>query len=452
MFAGTLSTFVVVLSKKNLFSFTQPRGRSLRDWNRTPDQTLEQMRSSFRSLCLGLLMFCGAAAMAQNTVTVEGSVTPCNGTGYLIYIFSDPSTTPVIDTVINTTPSCTYSFTFHPINSSDGIWVLLSCDGGITYADQDSTVFNANPIDSVVVNLSCGGTPDCLGIPGGPNLPGTACTDSIAGGVNTGIWSPNCICQLDSGVVDCLGIPGGPNQPGTSCTDALGNTGIWSAACACIANVAPCHAGFLATQAYDSTATGGVEPIPNNVWIYNLSSGGNGSYQFLWNFGDGDTSNVAYPTHDYAGPGPYTLCLTLYSGGCTDTYCDSISIDANGLLNGMVIDGHHANPDHRTNGFTLNVLQPTPAGIEEVPAFADLRLWPNPAQTELNLSFNNTLTGAVSVTVIDPSGRMVIDEGHNLVAGSTTLQLNTGNLDPGLYMVRIGNAAHSLTHRFMKIR
>jgi PKD repeat protein len=217
-------------------------------------------------------------------------------------------------------------------------------------------------------------------------------------------------------------------------------------------NPTPCHANFWAVQAYDSTASGGVEPILNEVWVYNLSTGGNGSYQFLWNFGDGSTSTDVFPTHDYDGPGPWALCLTVYSGSCTDTYCDSVGVDENGILNGMVIDGHHADNNHRTNGFTLNVIQPTPTGIPEAPAIADLRLWPNPAQNELNLSFNNSLTGTVSVTVIDPSGRRVIDEAHTLSLGANTLQLNTGTLDPGLYMVRIGNAVHSVTHRFMKTR
>jgi PKD repeat protein len=445
--------------------------------------------------------------MAQNSVTVMGSVTPCSGVSYPVWIFSGPGTTPAVDTVINTTVNCTYSYTFFPNNTSGGITVLLSCDGGITWAISDSAIYTIDPnlVDTLVMNLGCG-VPNCQAsfnmqqaIDGNTPIPWqmTTTNTSTGGGPLTFTWwmpdgsasylaepgftfgqsgvygicltisadNGNCTSTLCDTVIvdsmgyistsaiwyDCSGLLWGTNLPGTSCTDSLGNNGIWSTACMCIANIPPCVAGFLATQAYDTTGSGGVEPIPNNVWIYNLSSGGNGSYQFVWEFGDGDSSNVAYPTHEYAGPGPYTLCLTMYSGGCTDTYCDSVSIDANGILNGMVIDGHPADQDQRTNGFTLNVLQPTPAGIEQVPAFADLRLWPNPAQTELNLSFNNTLYGAVSVKVIDPTGRLVIGEEHNLALGRNTLRLNTAVLQPGLYVVRIGNDAHSLTHRFMKV-
>jgi hypothetical protein len=508
-------------------------------------------------LCLGLLTLSGAAAMAQNSVTVMGSVTPCSGTSYPVWIFSDPGTTPAVDTVINTTVNCTYSYTFFPNNTSGGIAVLLSCDGGSTWESSDSATYtiNTDPVDTLVMDLGCGGGTtiyDCLGIPNGPNVPGTACDDGNPG--TTGdMWSPACVCNgtpvstacqasftvqqamnggapipwqmtttntstggnpltftwwmpdgsasylvepgftfgqsgvyaicltisadngnctstlCDTVVVDsmgyistnavwydCTGLLWGQNMPGTPCSTAFGQ-GTWSANCVCVPDTAPepCHANFYAIQAYTDSTTnpgGGMEPIPNEVWVWNLSTGGNGDAQYLWNFGDGTTSTDAYPTHEYDGPGPWDLCLTITTGNCTDSYCDSVSVDENGILNGMVIDGHPADQDQRTNGFTLNVLQSAPTGMAETPAIADLHLWPNPAQNELNLTFNNALSGAVSLTVIDPSGRRVISEDHNLTAGPNTLQLNTASLEPGLYVVRIGNATHSVTHRFMKLR
>ena len=176
---------------------------------------------------------------------------------------------------------------------------------------------------------------DCLGIPGGFNLPGTACADSTWSGNITGIWDANCSCQPDSGITDCLGIVNGPNFPGTSCTTPAGGIGTWSAACVCMedSSGSGCNADFWPIQAYDSTATGGMEPIPNEVWVWNLSSGGNGNYQFFWDFGDGSGSTDAYPTHVYNSDGPWLLCLTMTSANCTDTYCDTISVDANGILN-----------------------------------------------------------------------------------------------------------------------
>ncbi|MBK8227324.1 MAG: hypothetical protein IPK70_09140 [Flavobacteriales bacterium] len=47
---------------------------------------------------------------------------------------------------------------------------------------------------------------DCLGVPGGSALVGTACDD---GNPNTGndIYDANCICAGQ--LIDCLGVPGG---------------------------------------------------------------------------------------------------------------------------------------------------------------------------------------------------------------------------------------------------
>jgi PKD repeat protein len=42
---------------------------------------------------------------------------------------------------------------------------------------------------------------------------------------------------------------------------------------------------------------------------------------FLWDFGDGVTSTLMYPTHDYAAAGPYTVTLEV----CNQGGCDSAS-------------------------------------------------------------------------------------------------------------------------------
>ena len=48
---------------------------------------------------------------------------------------------------------------------------------------------------------------------------------------------------------------------------------------------------------------------------------------YSWTFGDGSTSNLQFPNHQYAAPGTYLVCLTASTPGCTSTYCDSIVID-----------------------------------------------------------------------------------------------------------------------------
>ena len=361
-------------------------------------------------------------------------------------------------------------------------WALP--DGSTSTQAAPTYLFNAPGVYGICLTIATGGctsvrcdtvlidssgfisnTPvwyDCEGTLWGPHTPGTPCDDGDS--TTTGdTWTVGCYCEgQGGGATDCLGVLNGNAMPGTACTvPGTMIAGTWSASCVCVpdTNALNCHAGFWAIQAYDSTS-GGITPIPNEVWVWNQSSGGNGTYQFTWNFGDGSTSTEAFPSHTYDGPGPWMLCLTMASGdpamgGCTDTYCDSVSVDENGILNGMAVEGGSGHAHHtgsnRSTGFTLNVIDHLVAGIAEQPAFTGLRAWPNPVSDVLNLSFRNSAAGMVGITVIDPGGRTVISDSRTLVAGENTLAVPTHNLAQGLYMVRIGTGASSVTQRFLKV-
>ena len=50
-----------------------------------------------------------------------------------------------------------------------------------------------------------------------------------------------------------------------------------------------------------------------------------GSPTYLWDFGDGNTSGLQNPTHVYASPGTYTVCLTVTDICGTDSTCGFIT-------------------------------------------------------------------------------------------------------------------------------
>lgn len=124
-------------------------------------------------------------------------------------------------------------------------------------------------------------------------------------------------------------------------------------------------------------------PVPYELWVWNLSTGGSGNFVFTWNFGDGTSSNEAFPTHTYSGNGPYNLCLSIMdNSGCgADTFCDSISINGDGIYEGMVV---HA--DDRQDGFTINVQDPQAMAVQEVSTTGNIATWPNPTVDELNVA------------------------------------------------------------------
>lgn len=51
-----------------------------------------------------------------------------------------------------------------------------------------------------------------------------------------------------------------------------------------------------------------------------------GGIQYLWNFGDGNTSTAINPTHNYAASGTYTVCLIAFDGCGADTTCQPVTI------------------------------------------------------------------------------------------------------------------------------
>lgn len=66
-----------------------------------------------------------------------------------------------------------------------------------------------------------------------------------------------------------------------------------------------------------------------SVQFNDISTSNLGSVQsWLWNFGDGNTSNQQNPLHTYAGTGTYTVSLTITDlTGCTTTFTNPVTIN-----------------------------------------------------------------------------------------------------------------------------
>lgn len=64
---------------------------------------------------------------------------------------------------------------------------------------------------------------------------------------------------------------------------------------------------------------------PNNPTTFTETSSGPGvSVGWFWEFGDGNTSNLQNPTHTYAQPGNYTVCVTIIRKVGNQTCCKRI--------------------------------------------------------------------------------------------------------------------------------
>jgi PKD repeat protein len=109
-----------------------------------------------------------------------------------------------------------------------------------------------------------------------------------------------------------------------------------------------CQANFTWTT--DSLQT-------NEIHFTNTSIG-NGITSFEWSFGDGSTTTFPDPVHTFT-PGTYQVCLTIYSGNCTHTYCETITI--NGQQNCQASFTYLIDPQ---NGLSIHFNDQSTSAIE----------------------------------------------------------------------------------------
>jgi len=189
-----------------------------------------------------------------------------------------------------------------------------------------------------------------------------------------------------------------------------------------------CQAMFYLNQAQDSMQN----PLPNQIVVTDFSTGSGLTY--TWDFGDGSPTYTGTNfNHVYASAGDYILCLTIDNGnGCTDTYCDSLNVGANGMLGGKS-DGSFTlimgNGDNNT----------ITASISENSKDLGVSIYPNPANSFVNVTINSSINGVANVNVVDLSGKIVYNSTIGLVSGEQTLNIDLSNLNKGMYMVIVNS-------------
>ena len=149
-----------------------------------------------------------------------------------------------------------------------------------------------------------------------------------------------------------------------------------------------------------------------NLLVTNLATGNN--LQYLWDFGDGNTSTQAYPSHIYASIGVYNLCLTVTDSitGCSSMFCDSTTV-------------------MRTTGFKTIQVTSTNVGIVEVVNFDEMNLFPNPTQHTFTLDLGETQDSQILVTSIE--GKMM----YNKVITNNQVIIDASKWTNGFYLVNV---------------
>jgi len=186
----------------------------------------------------------------------------------------------------------------------------------------------------------------------------------------------------------------------------------------------PCNANFIW---FPDTAS-------NTVYLWNLASGGSGM-SYFWDFGDGSSSTLAFPSHTYATNGAYNVCLTISDGSCTSVFCDSVWVPL------------------KSSGFTINVVAPGGAtGLNEnrEAPLLDGLIYPNPVEGNALFTFSSKESFSADLTVSGIDGKVLYRFGVCVQKGKNIFRLNTEKFASGLYLVSINGEKVSASYKLLK--
>ena len=167
-----------------------------------------------------------------------------------------------------------------------------------------------------------------------------------------------------------------------------------------------------------------IDNLNDIVYMVNLSTGP--ALEYYWDFGDGNTSNEAYPQHQYEEDGTYVICLTVWSaitgGICQDTYCYELTYEGSGFM--------------PTGGFTINIQPESPLGLNQL-EIENLVVFPNPASDILNVQFETMLRDEITLILRDVYGRVVSSQLISNADGIVVRQIELSNIASGNYLLEL---------------
>ena len=324
----------------------------------------------------------GCSASSTVTVTVNPNPTPTvtvtpatcglsNGTatanGGSTYAWSNLATTQTISNL----PAGTYT-------------VTVSNGGCSATATGTVTTTGSLTMSMIATNASCSTCSD-----------GTATVNPSGTPPYSYTWSNAAVTQTISGLtagIYYVTVTDGSGCSGTdSCTVGIGNC---SANFILVADTITLHLYYAVNLSY------GVPPL-----------------SYFWSWGDGGTSNIAYPSHTYAIAGFYNICVMISdSVGCSDNYCFSsyLAKSVNTIVTVIVIDS-------------------TQLGVQEINNNLNLSLFPNPFSNSSTLQLSSPVINA-TLTIYDMLGKK-IQQMKNLNGKEIIIQRES--MKAGMYFFRI---------------
>lgn len=101
--------------------------------------------------------------------------------------------------------------------------------------------------------------------------------------------------------------------------------------------------------------------------------------------------------------------------------------------------------NHYGNNFYLdNVNLSSPLGIKNNKSLSNVKVYPNPANSQVNINVNLTATQKATVTLYNVMGQVVFTKNYDFNAGINTTTIPVDQLATGMYTVLISSATDGL--------
>lgn len=147
----------------------------------------------------------------------------------------------------------------------------------------------------------------------------------------------------------------------------------------------------------------------NMIQSWQWDMGDNGAGQYLQN----TFSTSQAPVYEFDTTGVYNVCLTIVTigGQCTSTTCDSVDFS---MMQGGPI-----------------------SAIEEINAFQELKLYPNPASDRVTVNLISNTIGDLSIRLVNMMGQTLSNSTITIFNGAINHSLDVSEIANGVYSVEV---------------
>ncbi|MBL7933660.1 MAG: PKD domain-containing protein [Bacteroidia bacterium] len=168
--------------------------------------------------------------------------------------------------------------------------------------------------------------------------------------------------------------------------------------------------------------------IPDYPW--NLSAAS-------WTWGDGDTSNTLYTSHQYSASGTYSICLTVTAScGSVSSFC----------MNQLLSKG-----SEETSGIVnVNVIPPALSlRVNEEVLNTGYSAYPNPNNGRFTISVNGLSPEQTDIAIYNLLGSCIYTETFNTFSTNLSKIIDLESQISGVYLLKLRNGNREITKRIV---